>query len=267
MPRFDLVDGVSLFFHSEGDGEPILLIHGFPFSSDLYQPQRAALMGRFRVITPDLRGMGQSDATPDQTDYSIDAYADDLAALLDDLGVGQVIAAGMSMGGYVLLALLRRHPNRVKGAIFIDTKAGADTEEGRAGRYKMIEQARSEGAGAIAAAMLPKMLTERTRSEQPELAQFLHTMMVATPVDGIVGALYAMANRIDSTPLLPMINVPALVIVGSEDTITPPSVARELQAALPNAELVVIEGAAHASNLERPDEVNAAIGRWLEQFV
>lgn len=267
MPRFELVNGISLHYYDEGQGEPMLLIHGFPLSSELFQPQRAALLGRYRVITPDLRGMGQSDSTPAQTDYSIDAYADDLAALLDHLGIGQAIVAGMSMGGYVLFSLLRRHPNRVRGIILIDTKAGADTEEGKAGRFNMIEQARNEGTGAIANAMLPKMLTEQTRNEQPELVQFMRDMMAATPVDGIVGALYALANRIDSTPMLPTINVPALVLVGSDDPLTPPAVAQEMHSQIPKSQLVVIEGAAHAASIERPVEVNAAIERWLEQFV
>ena len=264
MPRFDLLDGLALHYTDEGEGEPIMLIHGFPFSGDLYRPQRAALSSRFRVITPDLRGMGQSDVLPDG--YSMDTYADDVAALLDHLGIGQAIVAGMSMGGYVVFALLRRHPNRVKGLILLDTRAGADTEEGKAGRRRMIEQARNEGAGAVADAMLPKMLTEATRRDAPELADFLRTMMAATPVDGIVGALEAMMERIDSRPLLPLINVPTLIVVGSEDTVTPPAAAEEMGREIKGAQLVVITGAAHAANLERPDEVNRAIAAWLDQF-
>lgn len=264
MAHFDILDGLSLFYHDEGQGEPLLLIHGFPLSSDLYQPQRAAFTPRFRVITPDLRGMGRSD-TPTGT-YSVETYADDMVALLDHLGIGRAVVGGMSMGGYILLAMLRRHPDRVEGAIFIDTKAGADTEEGRAGRRKMAEQARAEGAGAVADVMLPKMLTERTRSQQPELAAHVREMMAATPVDGIVGALEALAARADSTEHLQQFDVPALVIVGSEDQVTPPTEAEKLQQGLPKAQLVVIDGAAHAANLERPNEVNHVIQTWLEQF-
>lgn len=264
MPTFDLLDGLALYYTDEGAGEPIVLIHGFPFGGDLYRPQRAALSSRFRVITPDLRGMGQSDAPPEG--YSMDTYADDVVALLDHLGIGQAIVGGMSMGGYVVFALSRRHPNRVKGLILLDTRAGADTEEGKAGRRRMIEQARNAAAGAVADAMLPKMLTEATRQESPELADFLRTMMAATPVDGIVGALQAMIERIDSRPMLPMIAVPTLIIVGSEDTVTPPAAAEEMQREIKDAQLVVIEGAAHAANLERPDEVNRAIAAWLERI-
>lgn len=265
MPTFEIIDGVTLFYHDEGQGEPVLLIHGFPLSSELYQPQRAALSNRFRVITPDLRGMGQSTAL--EEGYSMNIYADDLVALLDQLGIGQAIVGGMSMGGYVLFALLRRHPERVKGVLLLDTKAEADTEEGKAGRRTMAAQARSEGAGAIADAMLPKMLTERTRSERPELATFMREMMAATPVDGIVGALEALAERPDSRPLLTEIAVPTLVIGGSDDPITPPAVLEAMQQAIPGAQLVLIPGAAHAANVEAPDDVNRAIDAWIVQFI
>ncbi len=264
MPTVDF-DGVSLFYHDEGQGEPLLLIHGFPFSSAMYQPQRAALSPHMRVIAPDLRGMGQSDVTPGE--YSMSDYADDLVALLDHLGVGQAVVGGMSMGGYILFTLLRRHPERVKGIILIDTKPAADNDEQKANRRKMVEQARTQGSAAIAEAMLPTLLAEQTHHQQPELVQFVREMIVATPVDGIVGALEAMAARRDSTDMLTKISVPALIIVGSEDTLTPPSTAEEMHRAIPNSQLVVIDGAAHAANLERPDEVNQAILNWMQQFI
>lgn len=267
MPSFELTGGVALFYYDEGQGEPLLLIHGFPLSGELYQPQRAGLSHRFRIITPDLRGMGRSDTLPTPEDYSMDVYADDLAALLDELGIGQAIVGGMSMGGYVAFALLRRHPNRVRALMLFDTKAAADTTEGREGRYHMMQQARDDGAGAIADAMLPKMLSERARSEQPELADWLRELMAATPLDGLLGALHALAERPDSTPLLPTIGVPVLVVVGGVDPITPPEVAQAMADAIPGAELLLVEGAAHASNLEQPEQVNARIERWADSFL
>ncbi len=267
MPSFELSGGLSLFYRDEGQGEPLLLIHGFPLSGELFRPQRAGLSHRFRIITPDLRGMGRSDSLPAEDDYSMSVYADDMAALLDSLGIGQAIVGGMSMGGYVAFAMLRRHPERVKALILLDTKASADTAEGRQGRFQMMQQARDEGAIAIAEAMLPKMLSERARTEQPELASWLRELMAANPVDGIVGALHALAERPDSTPLLASIRFPTLVIVGGDDPITPPAVAEDMAGAIDGAELLVVEGAAHASNLERPGEVNDAIERWADGFV
>lgn len=265
MPFFEPLDGLSLHYNDEGAGEPLVLLHGFPLSSEMWKAQRAALAAHLRVITPDLRGMGRSDA-PTHGASSIEMYADDVVALLDYLGIGAAVVGGMSMGGYVLLALVRRHPERVKGVLLIDTKAGADTDEGRAGRYKMIDQARADGVGAIADAMLPKMLTEATRSQQPELATWLHGLMAATPVDGVVAALTAMAARPDSTPLLAAIAVPALVIVGGEDPVTPPAEAETLHRAIEGAELLVVPGGAHAVVVERPDAVNAAIAAFMDHI-
>lgn len=267
MPSFELTGGVSMFYHDEGQGEPLLLIHGFPLSSEMYRPQRAGLSQRFRVITPDLRGMGRSTSLPDPDDYSMAVYADDLVALLDELGIGQAIVGGMSMGGYVAFAMLRRHPDRVRALLLLDTKATPDTDEGRQGRFQMMQQARDEGAGAIADTMLPKMLSERTRSEQPELASWLRELMAATPVEGMLGALHALAARPDSTDLLAGIMFPTLVVAGGADPITPPAVAQEMSDAIAGAELLVVDGAAHAANLERPEEINARIERWADRFL
>lgn len=267
MPSFELSAGVALFYHDEGQGEPLLLIHGFPLSSELYQPQRAGLSHRFRIVTPDLRGMGRSDSLPVQDDYSMNVYADDLVALMDRLGIGQAIVGGMSMGGYVAFAMLRRHPQRIKALILFDTKATPDTAEAREGRYTMMQQARDQGSGAIADAMLPKMLSEQARAEQPGLAGWLRELMAATPVDGILGALHALAERPDSSSLLAGIDFPTLVVVGGADPITPPEVAEAMAGAIAGAELLVVDGAAHAANLERPDEVNARIERWADGFV
>jgi pimeloyl-ACP methyl ester carboxylesterase len=260
MPIFD-AGGLSIFYHDEGQGEPLLLIHGFPLSSDMWEPQRAALMHRFRVVAPDLRGMGKSDVPTG--DYSMAAYADDLIALLDELGIAQVIVCGMSMGGYIAFELLRRAPDRVSGLILIDTRATADDDTTKAKRRSLIDQVRSEGSRA--AADTDTMLTERTHREQPDLVEYVRRIMSAMPADGIVGALNAMIDRPDSTAMLSQIAVPTLVIVGSEDTLTPPALAQQMQAATPNAQLVVIEGAAHGSSLERPDDVNKAILDWAGQ--
>jgi len=265
MPTVD-INGVSLFYHDEGQGEPVLLVHGFPLSSEMYQPQRAALSARFRVITPDLRGFGRSDARDVlHDDMSLDVYADDLAALLDYLGVGQAIVGGMSMGGYVVFALLRRHPERVKGIILIDTKATADTEEAKTNRYRMVEKAQTAGAEAIAEEMLPKLLSEQTRNQQTDLVRFVRDIIVATPVEGLVGALRAMAARPDSTKTVATISAPTLIIVGSDDQLTPPAAAEEMQQQIAGAQLVVVRGAAHVANLERPEEVNRAIENWLAE--
>ncbi len=264
MPTIDL-DGVSLYYTDEGMGEPVVLIHGFPLSLEMWTPQRAALSADYRVIALDLRGSGRSD--PPHHELSIGAYADDAVALMDALGIGQATVGGLSMGGYVLMALLRRHPERVSGVILMATKATADTASGKQGRDDMIALARSDGAAAIAEKMLPRMLTSRTRSEDPGLVDFVRSMMASTSVEGIVGALGAMRDRPDSTSTLEGVLVPSLVIGGGADEIAPPAETEAMQRAIPGAEFALIPDAAHLLNLEQPEATNRAILDFMGRTV
>lgn len=261
MPRVDF-DGVSLNYTDEGSGEPIFLIHGFPLSSELWTPQRAALSASYRVIAPDLRGHGQSD--PPHGAATIGTYADDVVAIMDELGIGQATVGGLSMGGYVLMALLARHPDRVRGVVLMATKAPGDTEAGKQARNEMIALAETEGAAAVAEKMLPKMLTARTRAENPELADYVRSMMAGTSVEGIVGALQALRDRPDSTAVLQGLQLPALILVGSADELTPPAEAEAMQRAIPGARLELVPDAAHLLNLEQPAVVDQAILRFLD---
>ena len=263
MPRIDL-DGVTLDYADEGTGEPVVLVHGFPLSSELWRPQRAALSADYRVITPDLRGFGASDPPPGTT--TVDTYADDLVALLDALGIGAATFAGLSMGGYVVMALLRRHPNRVRGLVLVSTKAPGDTDAGKQGREAMIALAQSEGAAAVAEKMLPNMLAERTREQSPDLVAFAREMMAGSSVEGIVGALEALRDRPDSRPVLQQTTLPALILVGQDDTITPPAEAEAMRDLLERSELVVIPGASHLLNLEQPEAANSAMLAFLDRL-
>lgn len=261
MPTFE-TNGGTLYYEDVGHGPPLVLLHGFPLSSDMWQPQRTALQADFRVITPDLRGMGRSGVPV--IGYSMDVYAADVAALLNHLQLERVLLGGMSMGGYVVFAFLRRYRERVRGLILIDTQAAPDNEETRAKRSALIDKVRSEGAAAIADTS--KMFSEDTQRTNPELVAQMTSIMQATAVDGIVGALTAMIERPDATAVLQETDVPALVVVGREDPLTPPDEAHAMQAALPHAELLVLDGAAHAANLEQPDIVNQAIRAWAAKI-
>jgi 3-oxoadipate enol-lactonase len=262
MPRLDL-DGVTLHYHDEGAGEPVVLVHGFPLSSDLWTPQRAALSADHRVITPDLRGFGGSDAlhgTP-----SMDVYADDIVAILDELGVAQATVAGLSMGGYVTMALLRRRPDRVRGVMLVATKMTPDTPQGRQGRDDMIALAQTEGAGAVADKMLPNMLTERTRADDAELVTFAREMMASASVDGIVAALTALRERPDSTATLQSLDIPVLVVVGQDDKLTTVDDATAMHNTAARSRLEIIRDAAHLVNLEQPGEVNRVMLDFLQR--
>lgn len=257
MPSFTLA-------HEEaGAGLPVVLLHGFPHDRSLWVPQLGALVDRCRCIAPDLRGFGMSLVEPP---WTMDQYADDVVALLDRLQIERAVVGGLSMGGYVAFAIWRRHPHRVRALLLADTRAGADDDEARAKRRRQIEFVQSRGADALAAQLLPGMLGERTRNRHPDIVEVVHDMLARAPVAGIVGALEAMIARPDSTPTLPTISVPTLVLVGDEDQLTPVAEARRLHQGIAGSRLEVIAGAGHLSNLERPAAFNHVVSEFLARL-
>ncbi len=243
---------------------PLLLIHGFPLDRALWAGQLRGLAGVARVIAPDLRGFGETGTPPGAV--TMDGYADDLLALLDTLGVRETVVAGLSMGGYIALALYRKNPASVRGLVLADTKAGPDSPDGKKARDDFIVLARTQGAGAIGDRMLPKMLTPKTAAERADIVAAARAMMARQPVDGVVAALEAMRDRPDSTPMLAEITTPTLVVTGAQDTLIPPTEAESMREAIRGARLVSIPGAAHLSNLDQPDTFNAALRNFLKSL-
>jgi 3-oxoadipate enol-lactonase len=254
------LNGIQLSYDEVGTGRPIVFLHGFPLDRSMWAPQVGALVRQGRCIAPDLRGFGTSTPAPP---YSMDQYADDVAALLDTLGVEPAIVAGLSMGGYIVFAFWRRHRARVRAVVLADTRAGPDTDEGREKRRRLIEVARSRGSAAVAEMQIASMVGETTRQRRPDVVDAVRAMMAAAPVDGVVGALEAMMARPDSTSTLATIDVPSLIVVGEEDTLTPPKEAKAMHERLRGSRLEVIAQAGHVSNLERP----AAFTHVLSEFV
>ena len=255
------VNGVSLAVEVRGEGPAVLFVHGYPLDHTMWSDQLDALEG-YRRIAPDLRGMGRSDA-PD-LGYGMSIYAADLAALLDALGVDDVVLCGLSMGGYVIFEFLRRWRHRVRGLVLMDTRAEADGAEARRARDAAGATAREAGAAAIAESMLPKLLAPGSAERAPEMVERIRRMMTDTPVAGIVGALAAMRDRQDSTDLLPTLGgIPTLIVVGEEDAVTPPDAARRMAGAIPNARLLLVPGAGHLPPVERPSETSAALLEFL----
>jgi 3-oxoadipate enol-lactonase len=252
---------VSLAAEVRGDGPALLLIHGFPLDHSLWAHQIATLKG-WRRIAPDLRGLGVSEAPADG--YSMAAYTDDLVSLLDQLEVEKAVVAGLSMGGYVAFELLRRHRRRVLGLILVDTRAEADTAEGRATRETLMELARREGPGAVGDRMLPRLLGRTSQLTQPHLVPQVKQMVSRWSVPGIVGALGAMRDRPDSTSLLQTIDVPTLVVVGEEDELAPPALSRAMTSAIPSAAMTTIAAAGHLAPLEAPSAVSRVMAEFLE---
>jgi 3-oxoadipate enol-lactonase len=189
--------------------------------------------------------------------------AEDVAALLDTLHVERAVLGGLSMGGYVAFEFFRSFPRRVRALVLADTRPQADTGEGRRTREETAQRALRDGMGPIADSMLPKLLSAATREREPEVVERVRAMILGTKPAGAAAALRAMAVRRDQTDLLPSIDVPTLIIVGSEDQLTPPSDAEVMNAKIKHARLVRIEGAAHLSNVERPEEFNRALGDFV----
>jgi len=243
-----------------GEGTPILWVHGFPFASSIYENQLA--IRSVRHVMPDLPGFGQSRPPIAETSgtVSMDTYARLMLDLLDHRGIDRAIFAGLSMGGYICFAMARLAPKRMRGLILLDTRETADTEEGRKGRYDSIEKVKQAGVKPIVDSMLPKMLTPRAPREMRDR---LREIMSSASPDGVIAALGAMATRPDSSPLLPEIHVPTLILVGEQDPITPPTDSERMAAAIPGSQLVRIPGAAHVSNFEKSSEVNRAVATFI----
>jgi 3-oxoadipate enol-lactonase len=232
----------------------IVWIHGFPLSSAIYEKQHA--IPGFQHVMPDLPGFGSSSASRHgltMTDYARVVLDD-----LDERGIEQAIFAGLSMGGYVCFAVARLAPERIAGLILIDTRETPDTDEARKGRYETIDKVRQQGVAPVVDSMFPKMLTPHAPDE---MKKRVRQIMSSSSPDGVISALRAIAERPDSSDLLPKITAPTLIVVGAEDTITPPADAERMAKAMPHATLVKLAGAAHLSNFEKWEEFNAAVAR------
>lgn len=255
--------GFQLGYDDQGDGQPIVFLHGFPHDRTLWAAQRVALAPQARCIVPDLRGFGHSST---HGPHSVEQYADDVAALLDHLGVARAVVCGLSMGGYVAMALWRRHPDRVTALVFCDTRAGADTDEGKARRDELAAMVKQGGTRVIADAQLTGMVGATTRERRPEVVAALRAMMGRQSAAGVIGALQALRDRPDARETLRTVSVPSLVLVGEEDVLTPIKEARAIAEALPSAarvRLEIIAGAGHVPCLERPAATTHALSDFL----
>lgn len=255
-------NGATIRYKVEGTGQPMLLIHGYPLSGELFAGNRAALArAGYRVITPDLRGFGQSTA-PQDNPGSIQAYAQDMLALMDHLGVKQAIIGGMSMGGPIAFEMYRQAPQRFRAMVLITTLANPANlvEKGLWGG--MASEAQNYGAKALVDDLIKDMLTGKTQTTQPAKKAFLENIIRQASVIGDVAGAQALADRPDSLPTLKTIKVPTLIIAGGEDTVYPPVFAQKMRQGIAGSKLVVIPGASHAAIYEAAPAANRAILSW-----
>ena len=239
---------VDLHVREAGVGQPLVLLHAFPLSSAMWLEQRNDLSDVCRVITPDLRGFGGSQLGFDEP--SMDHMADDVAGLLDRMDLGEVVLGGLSMGGYVAMAFLRRHPGRIRALLLADTKAGADPQPARDKRERI--------AAALVEEVLPALVGETTRRDQPLVQGRVRALVEAAPPAAAAWAQRAMAGRPDSLETLRALDVPALVVLGEEDELATRADGEAMVEALPQGRLVMLPGAGHLSAVEAPEAFSAA---------
>jgi pimeloyl-ACP methyl ester carboxylesterase len=241
----------------------LVLLHAFPLAAEMWRPQLAAVPAGWRVVAPDFRGFGASSPDGPSGPVSIDDYARDLILLLDHLDIHRVVVGGNSMGGYAAFAMLRLAAERVRGLVLSDTKAEADSESALADRAVMLDALARGGVAAVWERMQPGLLGRTTRASRPEVVERVRRLVLAQPVEGVRRAIERLRSRPDSTPRLPGIVCPTLVIVGEEDQIAGVETARHMHENIPTAELAVIRGAGHLPGLEHPHEFNAVLSRFL----
>ena len=223
----------------------------------MFEPQWTALGDRARFVVPDLRGFGESDGGSGPSEMS--ALADDVLGLLDHLGVGPAVVGGVSMGGYVSLALLRNDPGRVRALMLADTQTSADDEQARANREMTARDVLAKGS----AALLPGVAKLLGPGASAALGGQVAGWITAGVPEGLAAAQRGMALRPDSRDILARFGGPVLIVVGADDVLTPPAKARAMAELVPGAELVEIPGAGHLANLEQPAAFNAALDRFL----
>jgi 3-oxoadipate enol-lactonase len=244
-----------------GDGPPLVLLHPFPAHHELWLPAAQSLTTRYRVILPDLRGHGESDTGEGAA--TMDKHAADLARVLDDAEAGRAVFCGVSIGGYILFEFWRRYRARIKGLILCDTRAQAETAESRATRLKSATEVLESGTEKFVDGMVQKVIGRTTLATRPDLVDGARRMMLKMSAEDVSQVQRGMAERPDSTPTLKTIDVPTLILVGEEDTLTTAADGESMRQHIPGSQLKVMPKAGHYAVWEQPAEA----GKLLRQFV
>jgi len=259
------IKGFGINYNVEGliTGIPVIFIHGFPFSQEMWKLQVDVLKSEYYVVTYDVRGHGQSDVGSAQ--YAIEYFVDDLIGLLDHLRISQCVLVGLSMGGYIALRTAEREPDRIRGLVLCNTRSEADTNEQKIKRANQAKNVKIYGIKKFADAFLKTVFAEKSFQQNQDAVKLIRKLIEQTSTSTIAGTLIALAARTDSTPSLSRINVPALIMAGQFDEVTPPSLSISMKEKIPNAELQIIPHAAHISNLENPEEFNKHLINFLKK--
>jgi pimeloyl-ACP methyl ester carboxylesterase len=262
---FATIQEVPIWYIESGvpSGLPVVFIHGFPFSHEMWLPQVEATARSYRAIAYDLRGHGESYVGDGQ--YMIETHVDDLMGLLDHLKIGKAVVVGLSMGGYIALRAIEKHPGRFLAIALCDTRSEADTNEGKLKRYTNMVLVRTRGSAAFAEGFVTAVFAPESPRTRPEAFNLISRIVRGTQPLSIAGNLLALAARTDTTTSLAGIRVPTLILVGEFDTLTPPAAAEAMHERIPGSELFVVPQAAHMSNLENPEFFNEKLLLFLKK--
>ena len=257
------INGWGINYESSGNssGRPVVFIHGFPFSQEMWNPQVLPLSFDYRVITYDIRGHGESDVGDGQ--YLIEFFVDDFIGLLDHLKVDRAIVVGLSMGGYIALRAIERNPERFRALVLCDTRSEADSNQGKIKRALNVRLVKTEGVRKFAEEFVDTIFTPETFKTKPNTVKSIQEIIEKTSPISIAGTLVALAARTDTTPSLSKIIVPTLILVGEHDALTPVTSAESMHEKIRNSEFHIIPKAAHMSNLENPDEFNQHLVKFF----
>ncbi len=258
-------NNITFCYDDVGKGNiPVLFVHGFPFDKSMWKPQFDFLKSTHRVIAVDLRGFGKS--TDNLEKASITLFADDLIKLMDGLDIKKAIVCGLSMGGYIVLNAVNRFPERFAGIILSDTQCNADTPEAREKRYKTIQQIEADGLIDFAESFVKNIFSKNSLEERKDQVEKIKKIILSTSPKTVAAALVALAERWESCSGLNSISVPALILCGKEDIITPPERAEFLHQNIKNSKIQIIDGAGHMSNIEQSNVFNKHIEDFLSAF-
>lgn len=250
------VDGINIAYDRRGTGPTLVLIHGYPLDHSIWDKVAPLLEADFDLIIPDLRGFGESDVM--EADDSMIGFASDIAGLLTHLKVKNAFLAGHSMGGYVALAFAREYPERVNGLALVSSQVLADPPDRKEARYATAQQVLQHGMGEVVEAMTPKL------SADPGVQEFVRELMAKQRPLGVYSALTAMAERLDSSDLLPAFKFPVVLVHGDADALIPVERAREVKQALPQAHLTELPGGGHMALMENPPATAAGLKELLQ---
>jgi 3-oxoadipate enol-lactonase len=253
------------FEDTGGGGLPVVLLHGFPFSSAMWEPQLASLArAGYRAIAPDLRGHGRTPAGDGL--FTIEQFADDVLGLMESLNLGPVVLCGLSMGGYVALRAAEKAPQKLKALVLADSRAEADANQAKLLRAAAMKAVAEKGVDAFAEEFVKNLYSPSTLAAGSPCVAKILKIMKANPALGVRGTLLALAARPDASEFLPKVKVPTLVIVGEEDKITPPALSESMAKAIPGAKLARVAAAGHLSSLERPEAFDEALLPFLKSL-